>query len=532
MTNVHAIAAVSAAMVIVPASARAGTVQWHRLDRGDVTLLGATDPTALHLLEDGTRRLDGGDVDGAVKRLRDAATRAPRNGVVLRKWCEALAAGGRRREAIDACHRAVLVGSSPLLSRASAAAFVAGEAPPTTDDAVQAMGFARAARDSLPDEPWGYAAECDVARRLGDARMLDVCTRELVAVAPDHDETKRALALDPRRRGDRIARFSWVALAVALVGTALHAAVRALRRSSRATTLMVAVVVLLPSRVFAADAPGDPFDDRAPTPEELERASQSLSDVEIDPEHPENSLPAVKEREKDPLKFAYILMDLNDRAAAATRTGDHRAAVRYLEALTKAVPDESLPFTKLCAEYRALGERRRAIESCAAALGRHGARISDFRHYADLILEKEGGLTKKEVAALDGVARHLTSVPSAGNMGAELDCELGVRTEDAHRLERCVPILTRAAPRAASTVSYEWALAILRGDARAADSALSRARSSGISGDALSRMERVTRARRPLVQSLMAPIGLGALAAVCAAALRGSIRRRRIAQPS
>ncbi|HVW23787.1 MAG TPA: hypothetical protein VHC69_00355 [Polyangiaceae bacterium] len=530
-TDILSVLATASAFALAPDVSAAAP--WHRLDQSDVTLVRIHRPEAFALLEKGTDLLARGDVERALVALKEASAEAPRSAVAARKWCEALTAAGRHDEAVAACHQALLLGPSPLVMRAAAAAAMSGQKPPTVEETARAMAFARSARDSLPEEPWGYAAECDVARRLGDRRMLDVCTSELETVAPKHYETERALAMNGAT--SRGVRLAWLIVLLLHVVTAVDAAFRSrrlLRAAAGAALIVLATSLVARNAAAHAASNGDPqaaADEQPPSLEELKRASRSLSDVEIDPQHPEQSLPSEAERERDPLQFGYLLMDLNDRAAAATRAGDHRAAVRYLEALTKAVPDESLGFTRLCAEYRALGERTQAIQSCAAAIGRHGARVSDFRHYADVILEKKGGLTRKEVEALDAVGAHLKSVPSAGTLGLELDCELGLRDDDVHRLERCVPALERAAPSAPSTATYEWALALLRGDYGGATSAIERARKAGLSLDSLQRMERITTARRPLARTLAGVLALAACAAGLALAGVYAFRRFRVA---
>src|SRR5258706_8177355 len=121
-------------------------------------------------------------------------------------------------------------------------------APPTPTELANAFGLAKRARDVMPLEPFGYAAQCDIARRLGDPDMLSQCLEELRRVAPDHYETRRVEAIAAATRHPWRFAFGWAAVGAVFIGTLVHAVWRSLPRirpSSSAISPLACSLVFL-----------------------------------------------------------------------------------------------------------------------------------------------------------------------------------------------------------------------------------------------------------------------------------------------
>ncbi len=501
-----------------------------RLDQGELRLLESRHPHAFEQFEAGQRLFASGDAARAAEFFRRAAAEAPESPLVARRSCEALAAIGAREEALADCQRAIAKGSSVLDLRATVGALMSGSRAPTTDDVGQALLFARAVRNSAPNEPWGYAAECDIAVRLGDARMFDDCLEELRDVAPRSDETRHFEAIAASHSHQRWVRLGWFLILISCVVTAIDAVRRARRRARSAVGIGVAALVL--SSLLAV-VPKVASASEATRPASSSPSSTGLGDWPIDDQNPTASVPTPEQRDKNPLQFGYFLIDVAQKADDAAKQGNHRAAMEYYRALTLAVPDRSVAFGKLCTEYEALGDREHALRSCADALGKPGAQDTDFAHYVHVVFEKHGALDEREVASVDGVVQHLRKAEGSDAFTEELACELAVRIDDVHRLEGCAAALAASAPNEPSTVSFEWALAISRGDAKAAEAWVERAKALHVGPDVVARMEQAT---RTLSSSWRRHIpGRGALWAVSGALLLVaiviavvSVRRRRL----
>src|SRR5262249_54948474 len=153
-------------------------------------------------------------------------------------------------------------------------------------DLAQALMLAHAAGRSEASAIAGYAAECDIADKIGDETMLERCTHDLERVAPGQEETLRArAALDARRPGFAM-WLGWIAIAAAC---ALR--VRgALRRSMRAPVAASIAAILV---TFAAPA----------------SAQDTLSEWPVNDKDPVSSVPSNKDRDANPLQFGYWLMD-------------------------------------------------------------------------------------------------------------------------------------------------------------------------------------------------------------------------------
>lgn len=118
----------------------------------------------------------------------------------------------------------------------------------TLDDLAAAATLADAAILEAPDEPWGYLARCDIARRLGNADAFRACQRDLERVAPRHPETLRLLEASVASASGWV-WLARIALVGAVLGTLAHAVARGRRhlrqrRASVARPLVTSLVVV------------------------------------------------------------------------------------------------------------------------------------------------------------------------------------------------------------------------------------------------------------------------------------------------
>ena len=194
-----------------------------------------------------------------------------------------------------------------------------------------------------------------------------------------------------------------------------------------------------------------------------------LSKWTIDANNPEASAPTKQQRKKDPLQFGYWLMDVSVIADKAFERGDYATAVKYYRALSKGAPEKSVPYTKLCSSYLALGDVRAALASCREALRRDGARVLDHARFLRLLVESKDTLSPEDLADVDAIFAHLKSEKVDMMVLDQLRCDVALRVEDARRLEECTSALVVKAPDDPRTISYQWSLAMLRKDRDAAE---------------------------------------------------------------
>jgi tetratricopeptide (TPR) repeat protein len=485
------------------------------LDLNDLARLAHEHPGARALFDRGEAALTSGAVASAAALFGAAAAQAPESALAARRNCEVLVKLERRSEALAACREAVRRQGSPMDFRASVTALMAGPGQPTSDELAQAILLAHSARETRPDEPWGYAAECDIAKRLNDVELGKACLAGLQRVAPDDPETRRFVAELGGAGRVRTSWLSWGVLAALTLGSLLHAFLRARRRVPLRLGASVLALVLLAFWPQPASAKPD------------EAAAGSLSKWPVNEADPGASLPSARDREADPVEFGYLLMDLTDRAEAALARGDHRTAIRYYQAIARAVPDSNVAFSKLCASEDALDERDPALASCRKAIGLPGVTTDDFAHFVHALLSKPGTLEPVEVAAADEVVKHLNKRGSSRLLANQLQCRLGEKLGDALRLEQCSTVLAQVAPKDPGTIASLWSLAVLRGERARAQELLTRARQFGLPASELERMQRVSAGLAPAWRKLAGdPRGWACLALLCAAAFVWSRARR------
>lgn len=216
-----------------------------------------------------------------------------------------------------------------------------------------------------------------------------------------------------------------------------------------------------------------------------------VSEFVIDEEDPESSVPSAEDANRKPLQMGYYLMNLSERADAATARGDHVAAARFWRALGKAVPDRSLSFVRACKAYEAAGDLASAREQCRMALGKGGVTVDDHVRFVQLVLRKPGELTAEEIADIDSIAAHLREqLPKEQGEVAQnlLLCQLGTRVSDAARLRKCTATLQELAPEDPQTVVYQWSLAMLERDYERAHSVLEGATKVKLTSAAMAKM--------------------------------------------
>jgi hypothetical protein len=220
---------------------------------------------------------------------------------------------------------------------------------------------------------------------------------------------------------------------------------------------------------------------------------------DIDDSDPESSVPTAEQAMKRPLDMGYHIMMLSERAQKASETGDYEAAARYWRAMTKAVPDMSLPRRRLCAAYEATGDLPKAIESCRSALALRGVTVQDSEHYVKLLLAKPVELDARDIADVEAIAAHLEKELGPENgppLAKTLQCQLAVRIHDPARLETCSNALWQLRPKDPETLVYAWTLAVMRGDLAKAEKLIAEARAAQMPRQAVSKLEQQLRVER------------------------------------
>ncbi len=499
--------------------------EWHRLDAQELANERVLRPRAADLIEQGEEAFRKDEFERAANLFREARQVSPHGALAHRRECQALTALGRRDEAIQACRRAVSNQGSGMDLRALVGALVS--APPTSSELAEALGLADRAREVMSQEPWGYAAQCDIARRLGDPVMLNHCLEELRRVAPNHDETQRVAAIArSTQHGWRYA-FGWAALFLVFFGTAGDALKRALRGARDA-----AIAALIGAAIFALSRPVGAVD----APEERSATAGKLSQWPIDDADPMASVPTAAQRDANPLEYGYFLMDLSDRADQASKRGDHAAAARYWLALAKAVPDRSTGYSKACDSYEALGDWEKALATCKTALYKSGVLVKDYARFFTLVLQKKGSLELSEIQDLDKILQHLRKMDAGRSVADELNCDLGVRIGSVERLEQCTAAVAATAPGHPRTIYFQWTLALQRGNYDDARRSIERAKAAGTSPERIQQMEKATTAATSVWQRMKRRwpfAGGGILVALVGITLtlRAS-RRRSVVQPA
>jgi hypothetical protein len=214
-----------------------------------------------------------------------------------------------------------------------------------------------------------------------------------------------------------------------------------------------------------------------------------ISKWPVDAKDPDKSIPTQEMISRDPLEMGYWVMDLVAMGQFASQRGDHEAALKYFQTLTKAVPNRSVSYEKICKEYLMLGDKEHGFPACAAAVSLPGATVDDYAQYVGLVLATPGKLPEKMAQSLDVVVTRLRTMP-AGTRGVdEILCSIGMRTSNLDVLNACVPVLVARSPNDVLTLMSQWTLAVLKGDAAGAQQVIETARAAGIPPETISQLE-------------------------------------------
>ena len=472
---------------------------------------------------------------------------------LLRSSCEVGVALEQRGQAKESsrnfCHGAYTRGDSPEDGRNEVASMLAPRQHPSLDDLVLAVLIADATVKKANDQPWGYLARCDIARRLGNADVMEACLADLKRIAPRLNEfTKAALATANGPTAPRWPILLPLLVVMAVVGTVVHGALRRYRgrqrpRSEVAVAALVVVMCAL-SGAARAQAPSSP----APIPpgaaapagqvEALPGENKHLGNLKkdhlskfpINDADPEAGVPSAEELGNGPLQYGYYIQDLADRAERAIKAGNHAAAARYFAALSKISPTSSYGPRKVCEELEAAGDIPSAVMACRTAITREGSTVNDYVRFVHLALSQKQELGLPERKELDAVVAHVAGQPGLGLIPAMLRCEVGMKFEDTKALQACTAELQKLAPADPRTISYQWALAVKQKDKAVALQLIKRARDAGMNGDGVARMERATHqmAVRQIGRLVIAVLCAAMLAVFLVVAFRRSLSRRRV----
>ncbi|MGC4090107.1 MAG: hypothetical protein QM756_19935 [Polyangiaceae bacterium] len=506
-----------AALWPVSAHARNDTVDdRHVADLRDIHRVDVLHPEAAAWFDQGDAAYARRDFAEAARLFGRAAQQAPESALLARRLCQAQTDLGMRLTAIDTCKQAMRLGGSPMDMRALTRA-IALQAPNAVELSL-ALQASRQAKRAMPDQPWGYAADCDLAIRLGDQAMFDECRSNLLRVAPKHYETWRLSRIQPA--APWLVRGGWLLLALGVVASGFHAARRALGRTGVA--IAVALLVVAP-RVHAGDAAA--AEAAPPT---------GLSKWPIDHQNPVASVPTPEQRDENPIQYGYFLMDLGVSVDAALEKNDYAQAAKYYDAMAKAVPDQVYGYRKACENHQRAGARESALTACAAALLTPSVELSDYLEFSKLQMNSPAPLTAEQIEGLNQVVQHLERQPNGVVAAAQVECELGTRLEDVKRLKHCASVLAQKAPTEATTFTYRWALALQERDFDGARKLIAEAKQASVEPKAIEYMEHATAARASVWNRLAKywkfaaalSLALGALALVL------SMQRRRDRLPA
>jgi hypothetical protein len=465
----------------------------------------------------------------------------PGDGSADRHACEAgLAAAGDAAllapATVDACHKAYLAAHTPRDTRNKVAALLAEKARPDLDTIAIASLLADAAVKSAPDQPWGYLARHDLARRLGRADLLAASGHDLEAFAATEPVVRAALSDGTGRP----APWMWllrVLVLLGLAGTAVHA-VRHRRRDARgsgsdakaappgSSSQPAAVLIVLVSLLVSSRAAAVPAD--MPTMKDGQ-----MSPFKIDDANPTKAVEELAKSTKNPIQLGYLLQDLGARADEARKASDWARAARYYHALAVAAPTPYGPRME-CLALEKAGDIAAAIPACRELLTRTGVVADDYVHFVDLVLKNPKPLPDLEPRELEGVIAHLEKAATMGNLPTVLRCKVAMRFEDRGGLERCEAAMKTAPAHDPTVISLKWGLAVRRSDRAGALALVDDAAKAGVSADNVARMRDGANAiaERRLHKAKVAG-GLGVfflIAAMLGVRLVGTQRRRAAGQ--
>jgi len=492
--------ATASCMFIFTTPAWAGAPPLPKAVAIEVDIFGRHFPHALGIIKDAEAAVGERRLAEAASLFGKARELAPASSFAHRRHCQVLTVLGRRAEAIAACQAAVQYGRMSSDFRAMVGALMAGSNPPTVSELASALSTAKAAEEHLRGHPPGPAAFADIGRRLGDVTMTRHYVMELQRLAPRDYETQRALALAPRPhywpRALGLAAVVLVA-AMALGRTVQRFLAGARRRTTTVLGLFLAFAagtIALPRSAVGAQ-PSVPAGSAPTAGKPAFNPLETLSDdFPTDETDPEKTVPSKEDVAKNPIQYAYWMMDVIARAEKAEAKGDHKTAAKFWRALARGVPERSLPFGKLCATYQILKERDKALAACRVALGLDGVRVEDYLRFVVLLLDHPGPVTKDETEDVTEIVKHLRGIPEAGTGADLVECQLAHRVQNFVLLAQCTARLAVAAPEDPKTISFQWAMALHKGNAPEAYRMIERATLAKASPELIQMMRKGTRA--------------------------------------
>ena len=475
-----------------PAQAIAGVVEDRDHDSREQLL--KSSPSAAELVKRGEHLLNSGHPIEAAALLAQATKIEPQNALVARVECRVHTELRDAEAATMACRRALAHELTqkdwPADMLAMVRALLSAKQGPTTEQLYQAISIASSLMRKVSNQPWPYLAQCEIATRLGNVNASRLCDPKLSAWAQANAHYDPAASASTIRRARGFMWSAWLALAGICVATLLHALrakkleKRMLKTLTTAAIVSVLAISLVPSLALGeaggVPKPGD------------------MGTMPINEEDPESSVPSPQQRDRNPIGYAYFVMDISSRAEKATKNGDHKQAALYYRALVKAVPNKSVGYSKLCASYEELQDWPNALANCRTALAYDGVKDADYGKYAHLLMDHTPKLSTSEVQDIDAIVKQLRAEEPKGGVADLVECEVGVKLHDQVRLQRCTANLAVLGPTDPKTLSFEWAYAVERGDYNQARSLIEQLRQTTISQRALKRMEDATRLALPL----------------------------------
>ena len=184
--------------------------------------------------------------------------------------------------------------------------------------------------------------------------MLQHCANELERIAPDAAPTRKAQAALAARCPPWRFWAGWLAIAAVALATAVDAWRRRTRIAASRLRSAGTVVALVAAAwlAFPATARAD--------------GERRLSKWPVSDQDPESSVPTAKQLQTDPLEGGYWLQDVATKAELASKRGDHKAAVKFYQAMLKAVPNRAISMIKMCKEFEEMGDFNNAVNSSAS----------------------------------------------------------------------------------------------------------------------------------------------------------------------
>jgi tetratricopeptide (TPR) repeat protein len=455
--------------------------QRHTVDSRDLEMLTQQSGPARQLFDQGEAELAKGDLKAAEAAFAEVRRLAPTLGLPARRHMQVLTELGRKDEALAACKEAITYGRSPIDARACVGAMMSGSSPVALNEMADAVRFMQWAQ-KLQNQPFGDAAACEIAYRVGDEGMLRHCQKNLRDNAPNHYETQRWATVSLPPEGPLLG-IGWLLLGGLGVASVAHAWQRSRAKKAALPALATLCAVALAASNASAQAPAA----SAPSPMPASSAShppgasadglkagverdghwQLSKAFAIDLKDPEKSIPSDEARNKSPLEFGYYLQDLSAEASYAERRQEYANAGRLWATLGKAVPDVGIGFKRACRAYQLAGDVSSAIPQCRQVLEVKGVQLEDFGEHAKVLLSKPK-IEPADIVEVDSMVVHLQGdkgdQPAAGIAGAHVGCQLGARLEDVKRLEACTKTLATASPNDPKTLVFQWTLAMLRKD--------------------------------------------------------------------